>query len=192
MFPAHARSDSGPSKTWAQAGGDRRDGTRCAQARPVPARLGSGPVGAPGKTPPDVNPLPPFLPQVVLKGDARRLNVHGVSGTTSGFRWRRCSGAHPLCSVGLKAAYGQSEAGMGTRRHRVAGNRGGKLRTRGWFGNWAELPAGNTREEPPQRRDFWWEQGHTWGIARGAMCSHPPSPSVPPPAADLCRLPGRF
>lgn len=34
-----------------------------------------------------LNPLPAFLPQVVLKGDARRLNVHGVSGSASGMGW---------------------------------------------------------------------------------------------------------
>lgn len=37
--------------------------------------------------PSGVNPLPPLLPQVVLKGDAWRLNVHGVSGAASALGW---------------------------------------------------------------------------------------------------------
>lgn len=40
-----------------------------------------------GEILPGVKSSPPSLPQVVLKGDARRLNVHGVSGATSGSGW---------------------------------------------------------------------------------------------------------
>lgn len=57
---------------------------------------------------------------------------------------------------------------------------GGKPPPRGHLGNWAELPAGNTREEAPQQRDSpsGWKRGHGWAscwVPRVCPLPHPPS-----------------
>lgn len=96
FFSARTRGAAGPGGR--RAGGDSgdrcrssqpgafeaawRDAARCALPRWLRLRRELWP------NPSGVNPLPPLLPQVVLKGDARRLNVHGVSGATAALGWR--------------------------------------------------------------------------------------------------------
>lgn len=120
--------------------------------------------------------LSPFLLQVVLKGDARRLNVHGVSAET------------PLGLTGmvlLVPITPRGGTGMCQHRMKLVGNWGGKI------------PARNSWEAAPPPRAFPGLQHHSRsGSVRGhfiGSCAFTPSLTpILSPAADLCRLPGGF